>query len=78
MTKTIFVTDLTEVMGIKIVCECGAQWTIPIDGQPPKSCFSCNKEMPWKEINRAVKGIQAISQSSKDHAFGAFIETEQP
>jgi hypothetical protein len=78
MTKTVLVTNLAEIKGIKISCKCGAQWVVPVgDIVPPKMCFGCGKEIQWQAINRAIKGIAAISEASKHSEFVAEIETEQ-
>jgi hypothetical protein len=77
MTKTVSVTNLTEIKGVKISCKCGAQWVVPVgDIIPPKTCFSCGKEMQWQAINRATKGIAAINEASKHSEFIAEIETD--
>ena len=78
MTKTIFVTDLSEVKSIKISCNCGAQWFIPIgDIVSPKQCFKCGKNLQHIAINQAIAGIAAISKASKQSEFTAEIETEE-
>ena len=78
MTKTVLITDLSEVKSIKISCNCGAQWLIPIGNTlSPKQCFKCGRNLQYIAINQAVAGIAAISEASKQSEFTAEIETEE-
>lgn len=78
MTKTIFVTDLSEVKSVKISCNCGAQWFIPVGNtSSPKQCFKCGKELPYLAIKQVIAGIATISEASKQSDFIAEIETEE-
>jgi len=78
MTKKILVTNVGEIKAVKIECNCGAKFEVPIKpGLPPKECFSCGKELDWQAINRFIKGVAEISQAVEDGKFQAFIETEE-
>lgn len=79
MTKKVYRTNLKQVEGVKIVCKkCKASFVIPIAAStPPKQCFSCNRDLPWQDINRVIKGIEAVVNAGNNFDFDAFIETEE-
>ena len=78
MTKTILVTDLKEVKGIKIVCnKCGAYWFIPIGTNPPPKCISCDNKMPDGSIKNALEQVSILINMMNEFDFKAYIETEE-
>lgn len=78
MTKTILITNLKEVKGIKIVCrKCGAYWFVPLEGgNPPEQCHNCNNEVPAKSIWKVAQALGALIAVSGEFEFDAFVETE--
>lgn len=70
MTKKVYRTNLKQVEGIKIVCKkCKASFVVPITAAaPPKQCFSCNRDLPWQDINRVIKG-RSLSQFTNDNCY---------
>jgi len=77
MTKTILVTDLSEVKGIKIVCKkCDAYWFVPIGGDPPHKCISCDNTMPNASIKNVLEQISILINMMNEFDFNTYIETE--
>jgi hypothetical protein len=79
MTKTIFVTNLQEVKGIKIVCnKCGADFTAPINsGKLPDTCIMCRNVFESSYLSETLLAIQKLSLYCKNSNFEAVIETEE-
>lgn len=77
MTKTIYITKLEEIKGLKIVCKCGATWFVPIGkGLPPKKCFSCETQIDGSRILATSEKIRELSAISAEADFKVLIETE--
>jgi hypothetical protein len=77
MPKTIYITEINEIKGIKIICSCGAQWFIPLDSKGcPLNCFSCQKQLPYHDIDRFLKAFNSMIQVSKDTNLKIIFETE--
>ena len=80
MTRRVYVTDLKEVNSLRVVCKkCKAEMIIPVGEQtPPEKCFSCKTDLPWHEINDAVRAIAALNRVSEKYGVvDAFIETAE-
>ena len=78
MTKKVLVTNVEEIKYVKVACNCGAMFEVPIKPNlPPKECFSCGNDLDWQSINRFIKGVEQIRQAVEDGNFQAFIETEE-
>ena len=51
MTKTVYITELKEIKGLKVVCKCGSTWYLPSTASnPPEQCISCKAQIPGREI----------------------------
>lgn len=79
MTKTILVTNLQEVKGLKIVCsKCGAYWFVPIGTtDPPHKCISCDNKMPNDSIKNALEQVSILINMMNEFDFNTYIETEE-
>jgi hypothetical protein len=79
MTKTILVTNLKEIKGIKIVCtKCDAYWFIPLGAtDPPHQCISCTNNMPKDSIKNALEQVANLINMMGEFDFKAYIETEE-
>jgi len=79
MIKTILVTDLSEIKGIKIICsECGANFTAPINsGRLPDKCIMCKNIFESSYLSDVLLAIQKLSLFCKNSNFEAVIETEE-
>jgi len=77
MTKKILITDLKEVNGLKVVCNCGAYWSISSEMELPEKCIKCNTRMPTKEMWRVCNDIKLLNKSCEDQNITILIETEE-
>ena len=80
MTKTIFVTNLNEVQGIKIVCKkCNSFFMAPIKGRgkPPNMCVMCKKDLNGDYISSVLETIRTLVSYCEREGFEAVIETEE-
>ena len=79
MTKTILVTDLKEVKGLKIVCtKCGAYWFVRLSAtEPPHKCISCDNKMPKDSIKNVLEQLSILINMMNEFDFNAYIETEE-
>ena len=78
MTKNIFVTNLKEVAGIKVICNnCKAYWFVPISGgNPPEQCIYCKNPIPGNRLWKLTERIADIVKASDEFKFEVVIETE--
>lgn len=78
MTKNIFITNLNEIKGIKVICkECGANWFTPsMSNNIPEECISCKVKIPGKEIWKLANKINELVTLSKNGNFEIVFETE--
>jgi len=78
MTKKILITDLKEVNGLKVVCKCGAYWSISSDmSELPKKCIKCDTLMPTKEMWKVCNDIKLLNKNCEDQNITILIETEE-
>ena len=79
MTKTVLVTNLNEINGLKIVCKkCGANWFLPFASKDiPRKCISCDNEMPMNTIVSLMDKLQEINTIGEKQGFNILIEIEQ-
>lgn len=80
MTKNIFITNLKEVKGIKIICkECSSFFMAPIGGKgkPPNMCVMCKKDLNGDYIASVLETIRTLTSYCDREGFEAVIETEE-
>jgi hypothetical protein len=78
MTKNIFVTNLKEVKGIKVICKkCNSFFMVPIGKiNPPNMCVICRKDLNGDYIAKALETIKTLVSNCEREGFEAVIETE--
>jgi hypothetical protein len=78
MTKNVFVTNLKEVRGIKVICKkCNAYFMAPIGaGVPPGMCVMCKQEFFTNYLTNALDAIKDLVLYCKEAGFEVVIETE--
>jgi len=77
VTKKTFVTELSEIKGLKTSCsKCGANWFIPLTGTPPRKCVSCSNQINAEKIYETSEKIRELIELSKISDFSISIETE--
>ena len=79
MTKNIFITNLKEVQGIKIICKkCKSFFMVPVgQGTPPGSCIMCRKDFESEYLADALMTIQRLASYCEKNGYEAVIETEE-
>ena len=78
MTKTIYITKLEEIKGLKFQCEkCSSSWYIPINNVlPPDKCIGCGESVPGSKIAATMKKIKELQILSRSSKFKVLIETD--
>lgn len=80
MTKNIFVTNLKEVKGIKVIChECESNWFIPLSRNPLEpikdKCISCGATYPSDKVFKLGLKIYELLNCSEIENFDFVFET---
>lgn len=72
MTKTVCVTDLREIKGLKVVClSCGASFSFPVGRKNiPERCICCNRDIPSTGVGRILAEIDTVVRQATSPAYG--------
>ena len=81
MTKNIFITNLNEIKGIKIVChKCKSNWFIPLSRNPLEpikdKCISCGAAYPSDKVFKLGLKIYELLNDAEVKNFDFVFETD--